>query len=105
MTCGYGLSATFMLASKFAVVGTKAGTLQAFCIATGDMVQEIPAHGGAISTRRGRRAPQGGGVFSYFSELIVVLLQRIIVLVAYRNQIRGAFVNISVTNPLIQHID
>ena len=50
-------------------------------------------------------APQGGGVLSYFSELIVVLLQRIIVLVAYRNQIRGAFVNISVTNPLIQHID
>ena len=46
--CGAGISALFMLANKFAVVGTKTGELQLFCLATGEMVDQVSAHGGAV---------------------------------------------------------
>ena len=49
LACGYGLSAAFMLASKYVVVGTKAGSLQAFSLATNDLVDEkADAHAGAV---------------------------------------------------------
>ena len=48
LACGYGLSAVFVLASRFAVIGTKAGTLQVYCMATGEQVQEVVAHQGAV---------------------------------------------------------
>ena len=46
--CGYGLSVVFLLASKYAVVGTKAGLLQVFSLASTEMVAEVEAHAGAI---------------------------------------------------------
>ena len=48
LPCGYGLSAIFVLSSRFVIIGTKEGELQAFCVATGDMVQEVAAHKGAV---------------------------------------------------------
>lgn len=47
--CGYGLSVAFVGSNQFVVVGTKAGALQLFELATGDMLsEESQAHGGAV---------------------------------------------------------
>eukprot|EP00962_Isochrysis_galbana_P010556 scaffold2921_cov124-Isochrysis_galbana.AAC.4 len=47
--CGYGLSVAFVGSNQFVAVGTKAGALQLFELATGDMLsEESQAHGGAV---------------------------------------------------------
>uniref|UniRef100_A0A7S0P2Q4 Small-subunit processome Utp12 domain-containing protein n=1 Tax=Calcidiscus leptoporus TaxID=127549 RepID=A0A7S0P2Q4_9EUKA len=46
--CGYGLCATFVLSGRFVVVGNKAGTLQLFSMATGELVHEVGAHSAAV---------------------------------------------------------
>jgi len=48
IACGYGLCVTFVLGGRFVLVGTKAGTLQLFSMASGELVEEVAAHGGAV---------------------------------------------------------
>ena len=51
LPCGYGLSAAFVLASKYAVIGTKDGSLRAFSLSRAELVCEIShAHTAAIWT-------------------------------------------------------
>jgi U3 small nucleolar RNA-associated protein 12 len=48
MASGFALCATFVLGGRYALVGTKAGALQLFSMATGECVHEVEAHGGAV---------------------------------------------------------
>ena len=49
LPCGYGISCTFLLSSRFVAVGTKRGAIQIFSMASSDLVCEITdAHRGAV---------------------------------------------------------
>lgn len=48
MEAGYGLSGLFVPGNRYAIVGTKAGTLEIFDIGASERVNEVEAHAGAI---------------------------------------------------------
>ncbi|KAF2196838.1 WD40 repeat-like protein [Delitschia confertaspora ATCC 74209] len=50
LECGYALCAAFLPGDKIVVVGTKEGNIQLFDIAASALLDEIPAHEGAIWT-------------------------------------------------------
>lgn len=48
MQCGYALCCTFLAGDRHAVVGTKAGQIQMFDIASASLMETIEAHDGAV---------------------------------------------------------
>ena len=48
MEAGYGLTGLFVPGNRYAIVGTKTGTIEIFDIGASERVKVIEAHGGAI---------------------------------------------------------
>lgn len=48
MECGFGLCATFLPGDRHVVVGCKDGTLRLFDLASGEALQALQAHQGAV---------------------------------------------------------
>ena len=48
LNTGYGLCGIFVPGNQHVIIGTKSGTLDLYELATGDLVESIQAHSGAV---------------------------------------------------------